>query len=147
MYLKIILFTKTFLNLSVFIFGRWALLFLSRYFVSFFFGMMLLSGQSGSTERTLKSFLSAFSKVLECPVSQMVKVTQKIIINFDLNGRLAWKCFSLSLCYFFFCCGVQWWFKTFRYGVGLLFQALEIRGTLWNIMFWPCKPWFDWSKT
>ena len=48
-------FTKTFINLSVFISGRWALLFLSRYFISFFFGMMLLSGQSGFTERTLKT--------------------------------------------------------------------------------------------
>ena len=35
---------------------------MSWYFVSFFFGMMLLSGQSGSTEHTLKIFLSAFSK-------------------------------------------------------------------------------------
>ena len=62
LYLKISLFTITFLNLSVFISGRWALLFLRLYFVSFFFGMMLLSWQSGSTERTSKSFLSAFSK-------------------------------------------------------------------------------------
>ena len=54
---------------------------------------MLLSGQSGSTECTLKSFLSAFSKVLECPVSEMVKVTQKIIINFDLNLQISMKMF------------------------------------------------------
>ena len=39
--------------------GRFALLFLSWCFISFFFGMMLLRGQSESTERTLKSFLSA----------------------------------------------------------------------------------------
>ena len=49
-------------SIGLFISRRWALLFLSRYFVSFFFGMMLLSGRSGSTERTLNSFLSAFSK-------------------------------------------------------------------------------------
>ena len=42
--------------------GRWTVLFLRLYFVSFFFGIILLSGQSGSTESTLKSFLSAFCK-------------------------------------------------------------------------------------
>ena len=63
LYLKISLFTNNILkSVSLYIWALRALLFLSWYFVSFFFGMMSLSGQWGSTERNLKIFLSAFSK-------------------------------------------------------------------------------------
>ena len=69
--LKTSLFTNTFLNLSEFISGWWTVLSLRFWFVSFFFGIIIivLSGQLGSTERTLKSFVSAFLEGLECPFS------------------------------------------------------------------------------